>query len=114
MSQLAKRKFNKYINENNEWVFVEIEESYNDLSKTNSKLYRFVEIKEEKEPHGTVVVTGNNNTVLNHSPLSFDLNADNSNKMPTTSNKVDWPLRLKIIAGIVAIAFAVLKGCGVI
>ncbi|WP_394767266.1 hypothetical protein [Ferruginibacter sp.] len=54
-------------------------------------------------------------TIINHSDLDVkSSNADHSKAIPITKSKIDVPLILKIIAGVIAIILAILKGCKII
>jgi hypothetical protein len=62
-------------------------------------------------------VVGNLNTgKAENQSSSFDksFNADANSNAPIKKSKIDWPLILKIIAGIIAIVVATLKACNVI
>jgi len=58
--------------------------------------------------------TGNVGKDLNQSFEDKSLTADAINSTPIKKSKIDVPLILKITAGIIAIALAVLKGCNLI
>ena len=82
------------------------------LSALGKQCLLDIRTKGSKEATSNINVIGSYNQI--HSSAFKSFNADASSQTPRAKSKMDVPLILKIIAGIIAIVLAILKGCSII